>query len=119
MNQDKIDAFWAEVASLTKPFEPVKIEYRLYYNELGEITLGTADSSDHLGTYIVVSKEEYETYFNYRIVKGKLIKIEHDAGYCVKLKKSTKGFHVVKNNAGLILEAGEAHNDTEYYETNN
>lgn len=119
MNQEKIDAFWAEVAKLTTPFEPIAVEYRLYYNELGEITSGTTDSSEQVGTYIVVTKADYETYFQYRVVKGKLVKIEHDAGYRVKLKKSTKGFQVVKNHAGLVLEAGETYNDTEYYETNN
>jgi hypothetical protein len=69
--------------------------------------------------YIVVTKEEYDNYFRYTVVEGKLKKIDTNPGYRVQLKKSTTGYPVVKNHAGLIVEVGEPYEDTEYYDTNN
>jgi len=41
MNQEEIDAYWAEVRAVVSP----KIEYRLHYNEDGDITMA------HLGIW--------------------------------------------------------------------
>ena len=115
MNQTEIDAFWAEVESLIKPVPVVHIEYRLHYNELGEITLCSMVEHPESNQYIVVTKEEYDRYFDYKIVKGQLKKIDHDAGYRVNLEKSNGGYCVVKNHAGLLLEPNDTYTITEYY----
>ena len=117
MNQEEIDAWWAEAERLTVQSLPTKIEYRLYYNEDGNIILGTmiADEPHTDNPYLVVTKEEYDTYFHYVVVNGCLKKIDNDSGYRVKLVRSDSGYNVVKNHAGLLLEPGETYNNIEYY----
>ena len=108
MNND-----WDNFESLIKPIPKLELEYRLYYNEEGNIT--SCSMQNHAeGNYIVVSREEYDTYFNYQIIKGRLKRIEHDSKYRVLLEKSTKGFPVVKGHAGLLIE-DEGYTDIEYY----
>ena len=115
MNQEEIDAYWAEV----KPVVPLYLEYRLHYNELGEIVMGTMTDHPDTTSYIVVTKDEYEQYFHYHIVNGKLVKIDNDAGYRVQLKKSKSGYPTVAGHASLIVEETETYNNLEYYERNN
>lgn len=111
-------AFWDEVSGLIKPVTTTtapNLEYRLHYTELGEITLCSMQDHPLTDRYVVVDKLTYDQYFLYRIVNGKPIKIEHNSGYKVKLEKSTKGFQVVKDHAGIVLEDNETHTQTEYY----
>ena len=115
--------FFEEVDRLLNPVKITQIEYRLFYNELGEITSCTMIVPDDVVTdpYIVVTKEEYERYAEYRVADSKLKKIEQDAGYCMQLAKSITGIAVVAGHAGLIIESDEVYNNVEYYErkTNN
>ena len=115
MNKD----FWDEFQALLVDPPKVKLEYRLHYNELGEITAGTMQQHPESNDYVVVTKDEYENYFRYCVVKGKLVKIEHDSKYQVRLKKSNNGYPTVAGHAGLVIEAGEVYNNVEYYEPNN
>jgi hypothetical protein len=114
------EEFWQEVESLIKPVVTPKIEYRLYYNQLGEITMGTM-TTDTLPTdpYVIVTKEEYDTYFNYCVVNEQLVKIDRASVYSVKLRKSDKGFATVAGHAGLVVESNETYQDIEYYEYRN
>ena len=109
--------FWREVENLIKPITPVVLEYRLYYNEEGDIT--SCSMQNHAeGNYIVVTQDEYEHYFQYQVIKGKLVKIDNDARYRVQLAKNTRGFPVVLGHAGLIIE-DETYTDVEYYARTN
>jgi hypothetical protein len=112
--------FWEEVEALTKPPPAIEIEYRLYYNSLGEITMCSM-TTDVLSAepYLVVNKEEYEQYFNYYVVKNKLVKINKDTRYQLQIKLSNTGIAVVKGHAGLILEPNDVYNNIEYYEYRN
>ena len=111
MSPEELKEYWAGV----KPVVPPQIEYRLHYNELGNIVMcSMVDHPESLG-YIVVTREQYERYFDYTIENGRLKKIDHDSGYRVKLVKSASGYCVVKNHAGLLLEADETYKDIEYY----
>jgi hypothetical protein len=92
------------------------IEYRIHYDGAGNITMCTMQNHPAESNYIVVSKEEYDNYFRYTIVDGKLKKIDRNPGSSVQLTKSNSGYQVVKNHAGLILESGEIYVDTEYYD---
>ena len=109
--------FWQEVESLIKPIPKQDIEYRVYYDEDGEIHLCTM-TGDTPGNYIVVTRDEYVSYFQYQVIKGKLVKIDHDAKYRVQLAKSIQGFPVVRGHAGLLIE-DEEYNDVEYYARTN
>jgi hypothetical protein len=118
MNQEERD-FWAEVESLICPAPAVEIEYRLHYNESGEIVMCSMVDHPETSAHVVVSKDEYERYFDYCVVKGQLTKIDKSASYSVKLTKSTAGSRTVKNHAGIVLEPGESYTETEYYDHRN
>jgi hypothetical protein len=111
---DAESEFLKAIAAI-QPFKVEPIEYRIYYDVDGNITSCSMQSHEP-GTYIVVSKNDYDNYFRYTVVNGKLKKIENDPGFRVQLSKSTKGFPVVKNNAGLIIEQDETYPNIEYYE---
>jgi hypothetical protein len=68
--------------------------------------------------YIVVTKEEYDNYYQYTVVDAKLKKIDRNPGYNVQLIKSNSGYRVVKNHAGLIVEGNEIYENIEYYAAN-
>lgn len=113
-----MDEFIKAVAALldTTPAEP--IEYRLHYNELGEIYLCTMQQHPTDTQYVVVDKEIYDRYYDYYISEGVLKKIDRNHGYRVQLKKSDSGFKTVKNHAGIILDENETYSNIEYYANN-
>jgi hypothetical protein len=111
--------FWDEFNSLLIQPTTVELEYRLHYNDAGEIYLGTTHDHPTDTQYVVVSQTEYNRYFDYRVVDGNLKKIEHNAGYRVKLYKSTSGTPVVAGHAGLVVEPTEEYTDIEYYDYRN
>lgn len=116
MTDNEIEFLKAIAAIQPIILEP--LEYRLYYNNLGNIT--SCSMQAHApGNYIVTDKDTYDNYFRYKVAKGKLVKIEHDAAHCVRLIKSNSGYLVVKNNAAIILENNETYTDTEYYDRTN
>jgi hypothetical protein len=86
--------------------EPVveAIEYRIHYDDGGNITMCTMQQHPENSQYLVVSQHEYDNYFRYYVVDNQLKKIDIPMGDRVQLKKSNTGYQVVKNHAGLILE---------------
>lgn len=95
-------------------------QYRMYYNEVGDIVMCMmqAPFPDNKN-YIVASKDQYEIYWRYKVVDGKLELIQHNIDFKVSFIKSNKGFRVVKNHASLLLEQEELFKDIEYYDTRN
>ena len=114
---NSLSEFEKALAMLTPAVEEIK-EYRLHYNELGIITLCSMINHPRDTTYIVVSQDEYENYFRYTIVDGRLKKIDNNPGYRVQLTSSTNGYVTVKKHAGLIIESTDTYQDIEYYDTN-
>ena len=106
--------FWAEFETLLDRTIPEAIEYRVHYNEQGEIYLCTMQNHPVDTTYLVVTRDEYDRYFDYRVVDAKLKKVDRDAVYRVQLRKSTAGFPVAKGHAGLVVE--DDYPDVEHYE---
>ena len=109
--------FWQEVERLIKPIPQIELGYRIYYDEYWNITSCSTHNHSE-GNYLIVTKDEYENYFRYQIVNKKLVKIDSDAKYRVKLEKSAKGFKVVRGHAGLLIE-DEDYTDIEYYARTN
>ena len=95
------------------------IEYRLHYNTAGDVIMCSMQQHPESESYLVVTKEQYDLYHRYCVVKGKLTLIEHDSGTRVALIVSSSGFTVVKNNAALLVEDNETFNNTEYYDYRN
>jgi hypothetical protein len=96
-----------------------QIEYRLHYNESGEIYLCTMVQHPDSTQYVVVDKTTYDMYYKYRVVNGLLEKIVQHNGLITYLIKSNKGYRVVKNNAALLIEDDETYPDIEYYDRKN
>jgi hypothetical protein len=113
--------FWAEVERLLNPTVSADIEYRLHYNDLGEIVSCTMQQHPDSTQYVIVDRDTYENYFRYRVNvdKKQLIKLDQDSKYRVKLKRSNSGFPTVAGHAGLVIEKDEVYNNVEYYEPNN
>ena len=123
-NNEEIDPAWAE---LIKAFESglippadstVEYEYRLYYNERGDIIQSTALKNDEIvsSNYVVVPKDIHDEQHRYRVVNGELELIKQHAIQTYQLIKSDKGFRTVKNNPALLLEEGEEYLECEYYD---
>ena len=115
MSPEELKEYFAGIVDIVPP----TIEYRLYYNEDGAIVKGTMIAEETTEPYLVVTKEEYDRYFDYRVVNGQLKKIDRDAGYRVQLEKATQGFCVVKDHAGVVIEPNETYKDIEYYAIRN
>ena len=96
--------------------EDEPLEYRLHYNDIGDIFMCSMQQHPANENYIVVDREIYDRYFRYRVVNGKLELINQNNGVKPSLVKGTKDFQVVKNNAALLLEENEHYIDTEYYD---
>jgi hypothetical protein len=109
--------FWDEFESLLDKSEPEPIEYRVHYNTAGEIYLCTMQEHPQDTVYLVVTKAEYDRYYDYYVVEKHLKKKIRDAGYHVQLRKSDKGYPTVKGHANIILE--EEYPEVEYYEYRN
>lgn len=92
-------------------------EYRLHYNTSGGIYLCTCQNHPKDTKYLVVDETTYSEYYKYHVVDGKLKIIDLSPDYRVQLKSSDRGYPVVKNHAGVVLE-NEQFNDIEYYESN-
>jgi len=93
-------------------------EYRLYYDETGAVIMCMMQGPfPDTTNFVVVTKEQYEIYWKYKITNGKLELIPITNEYRVTFVKSDKGFKVAKNHASLLLEHNETYNDTEYYDT--
>lgn len=94
-----------------------EIEYRLHYNAVGEIIMcSMREPHPESAQYIIVSKEQYDLYFRYRVVDGKLKLIEHNTGVRRTLVPSDSGFRVVAGNASLLLTEKEHYQAAEYYD---
>lgn len=117
MNSEFFEEVNRLLALNTAP-DPVH-EYRWHYNEYGDITMCSMTSHPESEQYIVVDKDIYDQYFRYRVVNAKPELIRLDINIVSPLKKSTKGFCVVKSNPALLLEADETYTDIEYYEPRN
>ena len=106
----------AEAFAMLQPIVEEVKEYRIHYEEDGHITMCTMINHPKNTTYLVVSKDEYDNYFRYTIVDGKLKKIDNNPGIRVQLVSSSIGYAVVKKHAGLILEPTDTYTEIEYYD---
>lgn len=93
------------------------IEYRFHYNDDGIITMCTMQNHPENTQYLVVTKFEYDNYFQYVVIDGKLKMIDKTSKCRVQLKRSDHGYKTVKNHAGILLE-DEVFQDVDYYDNN-
>ena len=105
---------------LISPPNTVEYEFRVYYNEDGSIYASSSTAKDAetyglSGNYIIVTREEFDNQHKCCVKNGRLCEISIDAAQVSQLEKGKSGFEVAKNNAGILLEEGEEHNNTEHY----
>lgn len=94
-------------------------EYRFYYNESGRITNCSSLNHPESGTYIVVTKPEYDNYIRYEVKNHKLEVIKTPNRILAALVKADSGFKVVTGHAALLIEDTEVYYDIEYYAPRN
>ena len=113
---NELEKFLAEVAALVDTPKENIIEYRVFYDEKGEI-IGQSMIDPHLeGSYIVVAEEEYNNIHKYAKIKDGELKLKvFDPGYKRQLVPEGTQFTVVKNHAGILLEQDETYDNTEQY----
>jgi hypothetical protein len=111
------DEFLKAIMSIPLTVEE-PIEYRFHYNQNGDIYMCTMRNHPLDSTYLVVSEKEYYNYSEYQIVDGKLKLVDKTPRYHVQLKRSSQGYRVVNNHAGIILASDEEYENVEYYDNN-
>lgn len=93
-------------------------EYRAYYDDDGWVIGFAGSGFPEQGQWINISRDEYMTHDwqNFKVKDGKLLRIELTNKHLFALTPSNKGYTVVKNHAGILLEPGEEYPEVEYYE---
>ena len=116
------EEFWNQVQQLLVEQTPEPIEYRLHYDQLGQIYMCSMQQHPADTDYLVVDKNIYERYFDFIVKSGKLTEIERDAGYRRMLNPADQNgkFKVLRGHAGIIIEDENTDNiELEYYEYRN
>lgn len=113
------EEFNQAIAALGGAIVPDPIEYRIHYNDIGEITMCSMQNHPNDTQYLIVDKVVYEHYYQYQVnvQRKRMEKVALNLGISVKLKKSDHGYAVVKNHAGLLIEPDEKYKNIEYYDT--
>lgn len=107
--EDMID----EISRLIEQPSVPNFEYRIYYDEYGQIYATangqhSADAHSIVGNYIVVDEDIYLHSHNYIVKNGAAVwKTDISPLTTTALKKSNAGFSVLKNNAALLLDDEE------------
>lgn len=99
-------------------------EYRLYYNEVGEVTMYCEVNHPKEGNYIVIDHPDVFFKNNtslMRVVDGQLKILKSQPLNYSKLQKSLQGQPVVRGMAAVALTPEDNYTDIEYYDrkTNN
>lgn len=97
--------FWKALELVNFETPVVDLEYRLYYNTCGTPLFYTCEKPE--GTYIEVSKEEYERARHDVIVKDGKICYLNDISYSTKLVPSDYGTSTHPENILLIDSKSE------------
>jgi hypothetical protein len=90
---------------IDKP-KPLELEYRVYYNDAGDITMCCMTQHPESGNYVVVTRVEYDNFFEYCVRDGKLRHIDRSPKY-KKLAHGGEQYKVAKKHAAIILEEDE------------
>jgi hypothetical protein len=116
-----------ELGLIDKP-SAIEYEYRIYYDNLGNITATSPTVKDaemygFTGDYIIVDENTYKSVFaevhKYIVHNNKITIKNNNATQTPQLEKSQTGFKTVKNLPGIILEDGETYKDVEHYDYKN
>lgn len=96
-------------------------EYRAYYDDQGTVLFFTGSGFPISGNWINISRDVYITHNwdNLKVKDGKLIRVETVYEHVFALTRSNKGYKVVQNHAGILLESGEEYPEVEYYDRRN
>lgn len=115
--------FWQEVFDLVAAYDAQRPkfeqEYRLYYNTDGTVIGLWENSFPETGDYIVLDDPGVFYHTNtqlLRVKNNKLVVLDPREPNRARLKKSDRGFRVVKGNAALVVESDETYEFIEYYD---
>jgi len=116
MNMSSYDELMKAFASIQVSEQP-QVEYRLYYNEQGQIYLGAQTKNDYPegDNFVQVTKDEYQNYNDYWVRDKQLVKIDKRPKHRVQLKVKDSGKATVKGHASIPLMDNETYSDIVYY----
>jgi hypothetical protein len=116
MNMSSYDELMKAFASIQVSEQP-QVEYRLYYNEQGQIYLGAQTKNDYPegDNFVQVTKDEYQNYNDYWVKDKQLVKIDKRPKHRVQLKVKDSGKATVKGHASIPLMDNETYSDIVYY----
>lgn len=95
------------------------IEYRLYYDDAGCVTMFCETNHPADTNYIVIDNPDVFFKNNttlMRVVDGKLKILDAQPKHYMGLERSNTGQRVVRGMAALALAADEEYQDVEYYD---
>ena len=116
-----------ELGLIDKPAS-IEYEYRIYYDESGNITstsptVKDAEMYGFTGNYIIVDGDTYKSVVaelhKYIVRNNKLTIRKDNASQTPQLEKSQTGFKTVANNPSLLIEDSETYKDVEHYDYKN
>lgn len=126
MNEEPIDPALQELMDafnngLIDPVKELVREYRLYYDDLGNIVQVSDSNWNHpeSGNYVIVDKNIHNNWNSYYIRNRQAVLKITNASSLVQLVKSNAGYKVVKNHPALIVEDTDTIKDIEYYDYRN
>ena len=98
--------------------DTIEYEYRVYYNQSGEIYQTTALKNDIIlnNDYIVVTQDQHSNIHKYFVKNKTLVSKPIRLKQTYQLEPSNIGFTVVKNNPALIISDDEEYSNIEYYD---
>ncbi len=115
--------FWREVFDLVDDYDSqrpkIVNEYRLYYNNDGTIIGLWENGFPETTNYIVLDDPGIFFHTNTQLLRVKnnsLVVLDPKQANRARLKKSDRGFRVVKGNAALVVEPNENYELIEYYD---
>lgn len=112
-SNDILDKNWQELilafeTGLIKDLPDVEIEYRIYYNDKGEIISTTMVKGDKINQdlpSIIVDKEIYNNSNKFEVVNGQVkLRYTSSSQKVVYVKKENGNFKTMKNNLAILVE---------------
>lgn len=100
------DNFWQAILNHNWSAEPVKVEFRLYYDEEGNVL--SYSMEDVPGTYIVIDRGTFEACrFDVKVRNGKIIKVNQPKSW--KLVPAEEGAYAChQDNINIIVSNSSA-----------
>ncbi len=101
-----MDAFWQAASAHNWEVPEPKHEFRLYYNESGDVLYYSME--DLPGTFLVIDRLTFDQQrFDIKVKDGKIAKLNHPASW--KLAPSDNGTACDPNDVSIVVGSAAEH----------